>query len=89
MDSEGSGSIDDLNRRAGEYIMQDKFNREFKIPATAAHGELTVSYAVGGLDRPDVPTVLFIGGMLGGRFLASVFDHVASKHEVRVVALDR
>ena len=75
--------------RAKQYITQEKFNRSFTLPATEAHGELSVTYAVGGLDSADAPTMLFIGGLFGGRFLASHVDYIFKKHKMKVVVTDR
>lgn len=74
---------------ANEYITQEKFNRSFTLPATEAHGELSVTYAVGGLDSADAPTMLFIGGMLGGRYIASNADYIGTKRGMRIVVIDR
>jgi hypothetical protein len=75
--------------RAHEYLSQDKFNRSLTLPATAAHDELTVTYAVGGVDSPDAPTLLFIGGMMGGRLMAAMADYIATKYSLRVIVSDR
>jgi hypothetical protein len=80
---------EELESRANEYISQEKFSRSLTLPATESHGELTVTYAVGGLDSVDAPTVLFIGGMFGGRYLASIADHVCTKLGMRIVVADR
>jgi hypothetical protein len=79
----------ELEARAAEYVGQERFNRRFTLPATEAHGELCVTYAVGGRDRADAPTLLFIGGMMGGRHLASMADHVCAEHGMRIVVTDR
>ncbi|KAK9486643.1 hypothetical protein V1527DRAFT_451042 [Lipomyces starkeyi] len=79
----------ELKSRAREFIAREKFNRRFTLPATDAHDELTVTYAVGGVDSDTAPTVLFIGGMFGGRFLASMADHVGQSLGMRIVVTDR
>ncbi|KAI8942330.1 hypothetical protein NX059_000409 [Plenodomus lindquistii] len=79
----------ELESRAKEFITRGKFNRRFTLPATDAHDELTVTYAVGGVDTDNALTVLFIGGMYGGRLLASVFDHVGHSLRMRIVVVDR
>ncbi|ORY64304.1 uncharacterized protein BCR38DRAFT_458026 [Pseudomassariella vexata] len=79
----------ELESRAREYIAQEKFNRRFTLPATDAHDELTVTYAVGGVDSDTAPTVLFIGGMYGGRLLVSMTDHVGQSLGMRIVVIDR
>ncbi|KAH8879370.1 hypothetical protein GQ53DRAFT_756098 [Thozetella sp. PMI_491] len=84
-----SATQKELQSRAEEYVKQEKFTRTFKLPATAQHAELTVSYAIGGVDSPSAPTVLFISGMYGGRFLASFADYPAEKMGMRAVVVDR
>ncbi len=79
----------ELRARATEYVAQETFNRRLTLPATDAHGELTVTYAVGGRDSDAAPTMLFIGGMFGGRMLASLAEHVGEKLGIRVVVTDR
>ena len=69
--------------RATKYNTQEKFNRSFTLPATEAHGELSVKYAVGGLDSADAPTMPFIRGMMGGRYLTSNAGYVGTKHGMR------
>ncbi|RYP14241.1 hypothetical protein DL765_006521 [Monosporascus sp. GIB2] len=78
----------ELKSRAREFIAQEKFNRRFTLPATDAHDELTVTYAVGGVDSDTAPTVLFIGGMFGGRFLASMADYLGQSLGMRFVVTD-
>lgn len=84
-----STTLEDLESRANEYIAQERFNRSLTLPATDAHGKLTVAYAVGGLDSADAPTLLFIGGLFGGRLLASIADYVGTKLGMRIVVTDR
>jgi 2-phosphoglycerate kinase len=79
----------ELESRARSFVAQERFNRRFTLPATDAHDELTVTYAVGGVDTDTAPTVLFIGGMYGGRLLATTSDHVARRLGLRVVVVDR
>lgn len=79
----------ELETRAQEFVAQERFNRRFTLPATDAHDELTVTYAVGGVDSDTAPTLLFIGGLYGGRRLATVFDYVAQSLGMRVVVVDR
>lgn len=84
-----SAAAGDLDSRASRFIAQEKFNRSLTLPATDAHGELTVTYAIGGLDSAEAPTLLFIGGLFGGRLLASIVDYEATKLGVRIVVADR
>lgn len=79
----------ELESYAREFIARESFNRRFTVPATDAHDELTVTYAVGGVDTDTAPTVLFIGGMYGGRLLATMTDHVGQSLGMRIVVVDR
>ncbi len=79
----------ELQARAEDYVRQEKFNRRLTLPATAKHGELVVSYALAGADSESAPGALFIGGLYGGRFLATIADHAAKKLGMRVVVIDR
>lgn len=79
----------DLKSRANAFIQNEKFTRRLTLAATEAHGELTVTYAVGGLDSETAPTMLLIGGMFGGRHLAAVADYVGEKLGMRIVVTDR
>jgi hypothetical protein len=84
-----------LPSRAADYIAHDRFHRRFVLPATADHGELQVSYAdVGRLPKQDDrgtrhPTVLFIPGMFGTRYLGAWMHTIAEKLGVRVLMVDR
>lgn len=72
-----------------ERLAPIKFHQIFKIPATETHSELKVSYAIAGPSDENVPTILFVAGMLGIRWLAFLFDHVATVEGVRVILIDR
>ncbi|KAJ8070848.1 hypothetical protein OCU04_001211 [Sclerotinia nivalis] len=72
-----------------ERLAPIKFHKIFKIPATETHLELKVSYAIAGPSDKNVPTILFVAGMLGVRWLAFSFDHVATVEGVRIIFIDR
>lgn len=82
-------SPEQLRTRARDYIALEKFNRRFILPAKDNHGELTVTYAVAGKDCDSAPTILFIGGLYGGRYLATMADYISAKQGVRFVVADR
>ncbi|KAH8660407.1 hypothetical protein BX600DRAFT_467671 [Xylariales sp. PMI_506] len=84
-----SATPQELESRAKAFIAQEQFNRSFTLAATEAHGELNVTYAVGGVDSAAAATLLFIGGMFGGRYMATMADHLGKKLGVRVVVTDR
>lgn len=78
-----------LQVEARELLAPIKFHRIFKVPATANHPELKVSYAVAGPLDENAPALLFVAGMLGIRWLAFFFDHVAMEEGVRIIFIDR
>ncbi|KAF3391221.1 hypothetical protein F1880_007796 [Penicillium rolfsii] len=80
---------DQLQARSRDFIAREKFNRRFTLPATDDHGELIVTYAVAGKDVDSAPTILFIGGLYGGRYLATMADYLCEKKGVRFVVADR
>jgi hypothetical protein len=82
-------TTEQLQTRSRDFIAREKFNRRFTLPATDDHGELTVTYAVAGEDCDTAPTILFIGGLYGGRYLATMADYISEKKGVRFVVADR
>ncbi|KAI0014965.1 hypothetical protein F4780DRAFT_766133 [Xylariomycetidae sp. FL0641] len=88
---------DDTPRaQALRYIANERFHRRFALPATADHGDLTVSFADVGAaaaspGTPPVapPVALFMPGMFASRFLGVCVHAVAAKLGVRVLVVDR
>ncbi|KAL6812852.1 alpha/beta-hydrolase [Trichoderma sp. SZMC 28013] len=81
--------------QALSYISDPRFSQEFILPRTSARDSITVCYADLGF-KPETPTasrctptVLFIPGMFGSRYIGSLLDPVARKFGVRVVVIDR
>ncbi|QSZ33829.1 hypothetical protein DSL72_005401 [Monilinia vaccinii-corymbosi] len=74
---------------ARELLAPIRFHRLFKVPATAKHLELKVSYAIAGSSDENAPAILFVAGMFAVRWLAFFFDHVAAEEGVRVLFIDR
>ncbi|KAB8664834.1 hypothetical protein FH972_026258 [Carpinus fangiana] len=78
-----------------EAACRADLHRSFTLPASAAHTTLRVSYSIAGpsvsndATSPSIPTLLFIGGMFGGRYMCSSLNHLATRIGVRVVAVDR
>ena len=72
-----------------KYVSRPRFHQRLALPATDAHGELEVTYAVGGSQDPSAPTLLFVGGMFGGRYVAVLSDYICREMGVRVVSVDR
>ncbi len=66
-----------------------KFHQIFTLPATDNHGPLKITYSIAGPQYGDVPTVLFIGGMFGTRWMGIGMDSFAEKEGVRVLFIDR
>lgn len=76
------------------YLSDPRFSQELTLPATADSPALTVSYADVGFtpepaDSRSTPTMLFIPGMFGSRYISSIFDPIARKLGVRVLVADR
>lgn len=83
------------HEEALRYLSNERFHRRFTLPATADHGELTVSYSDVGR-MPDAaatgsnhPTILFMPGMFASRYLGVSFHEIAHKLGVRVLIVDR
>ena len=77
--------------QAVELIAQRKFHQIFTLPATGSHGPLKVTYSILGPPvEEDAPTVVFCGGMFGSRYpFMLIINHLAEKHGVRVLCIDR
>lgn len=78
-----------LRSAAAEYVGQARFHHRLTLPATDAHVELTVTYAIAGAQSASANTVFFIGGMMGGRYLATLIDFMGEKLGLRIVVVDR
>lgn len=85
--SGAQGGLPQMN--AAEFVDRPRFHQRLTLPATDDHGELTVSYAIAGCQDASAPTVLFIGGMFGGRYTAVMCDYIGEKMGIRIVATDR
>ena len=75
------------------YISDARFHRQFILPPAADHGALTFTYADVG-HTPEIsghsrPTILFMPGMFGSRYLAIPMHAIATKLGVRVLVVDR
>lgn len=93
-----STATDSASHPALDLIQNERMHREITLPATATHDALNVSYAdVGQLPdessaasvAADHPTILFIPGMFGSRFLGLTLHTIAEKRGVRVLIVDR
>jgi pimeloyl-ACP methyl ester carboxylesterase len=70
-------------------ISRISFHQSLSLPATLSHGPLRVTYAISGSEDENAPTVLLLGGMFGGRWIAVPAHHLALRDGVRVVCVDR
>ncbi|KAM0514463.1 hypothetical protein ACHAPE_006756 [Trichoderma viride] len=81
--------------QALSYLSDPRFSQELTLPATADSPALTVSYADVGFspetpaDSQNTPTMLFIPGMFGSRYIGALLDPIARKFGVRVLVVDR
>ncbi|KFZ13069.1 hypothetical protein V502_06784 [Pseudogymnoascus sp. VKM F-4520 (FW-2644)] len=72
-----------------EYVCAKRMHQSFTIPGTETRKPLKVTYAVAGLENDDAPTVVFISGMYGMRWVALSWHHIALRVGVRLVCVDR
>ncbi|KAL6856806.1 alpha/beta-hydrolase [Trichoderma novae-zelandiae] len=81
--------------QALSYISDPRFTQKFSLPERESQDAITVSFAdvgfkpVGPTASRSTPTVLFIPGMFGSRYIGAVLDPVARKYGVRVLVIDR
>lgn len=80
---------EDARTQAIETLANRKFHHLFTLPSTPTHGPLKVTYSIAGIEKGDVPTILFCAGMFGGRWLALYTDYLATKGGVRILYFDR
>jgi len=70
-----------------------KYHQIFTLSATQTRGPMRVTYSIAGPEPrggdEDVPTVLFVGGMFGTRWMAVAINWLAEKEGVRVLFVDR
>lgn len=83
-------SISSAEERAIGIAAPRKLHQIFTLPATDKHEALKVSYSIAGPEAgEDVPTILFCGGMFGGRWMAPGHNFYAEKERVRLIFIDR
>lgn len=81
--------------QALSYLSNPRFSQKLTLPATADSPALNVSYADVGFspatpaDSRSTPTMLFIPGMFGSRYIGAILDPIARKFGVRVLVADR
>ncbi|KAL7811399.1 alpha/beta-hydrolase [Trichoderma gracile] len=81
--------------QALNYISDARFNQKFSLSNDENQEAITVSFADVGFkpesptDSRSTPTVLFIPGMFGSRYISAVLDPVARRYGVRVLVIDR
>ncbi|OBT69005.1 hypothetical protein VE03_01363 [Pseudogymnoascus sp. 23342-1-I1] len=72
-----------------EYVCAARMHHSLTIPGTETLKPLKVTYAIAGLENDDAPTVVFISGMYGMRWVALLWHHIALRAGVRLVCVDR
>lgn len=88
--------------RATELACDIRLHRSFHLAPNRSIGRtqtIRVSYSdvgysgcsspVGELSEPEIPVVLWAGGMFGGRYQAFANDDLCKKYRVRFLAIDR
>jgi len=66
-----------------------RFHQKIVFYSKTAQKEIRVTFATAGLQDKDAPTILFTGGMYGGRWNALYIDYLCNKKGVRVIIADR
>jgi hypothetical protein len=90
-----AASTTSVRDQALSYVSDPRFSQELTLPATADSPALTVSYADVGFspatpaDSRSTPTMLFIPGMFGSRYISALLDPIARKFGVRLLVADR
>lgn len=83
-------SISSAEEQAIGLLAARKLHQIFTLPATDKHEALKVSYSIAGPEAgEDVPTIMFCGGMFGGRWMAPWHNFYAEKQRVRIIFIDR
>ena len=90
-------SSKELTRRSAiEYASDIRFHQSFTLPPNPQAGRpapIRVTYADADHrhdKRSDGPTILCVGGMMGGRYMVSgSMDILAKRHGVRFLCVDR
>ncbi|OBT90814.1 hypothetical protein VE02_00381 [Pseudogymnoascus sp. 03VT05] len=72
-----------------EYVCATRMHHSLTIPGTETRKPLKVTYAIAGLENDDAPTVVFVSGMYGMRWVALLWHAVALRVGVRLVCVDR
>lgn len=74
-----------------EFASKSCFHQSFKLPETADHGPLRVTYATttNFETSKDAETVLWIGPMVSSRYFCFDLNHIAEKSGIRFIFVDR
>jgi hypothetical protein len=103
MSSSKSSANAELKEKILVSLSNGRLHHTLVLPATAVHGELLVTYSVvgAGADElplrpiPDgkmdgkIPTIIWVGPMMGGRWQGANTHHLASQEGIRIVYVDR
>ncbi|KAL2419959.1 hypothetical protein ABEF95_009476 [Exophiala dermatitidis] len=66
-----------------------RFHRRISFYSDSVQSTINVTYGVAGVMDRNVPTLLFAGGMYGGRWNAPWVDYLCRQKGVRVIFIDR
>jgi pimeloyl-ACP methyl ester carboxylesterase len=73
----------------GAFVAAKRFHQSISFHSATVQETITVTFAVAGGQEPGTPTVLFAGGLYGGRYNALWIDHLCQQKRVRVIVPDR
>lgn len=71
------------------FAAASRFHHSLKFDSKTTQKPLRVTYATVGCQDSDSPTILFAGGLYGGRWNGLWIDHLCQQKKVRVVIIDR
>ncbi|KAF7712321.1 Alpha/beta hydrolase fold-1 domain-containing protein [Penicillium ucsense] len=71
------------------FVAAKRFHQSLCFPSATVQKTIRVTFAIAGCQEPGTPTVLFAGGLYGGRWNALWIDHLCQQKRVRVVIPDR
>ncbi|CEJ57903.1 hypothetical protein PMG11_06580 [Penicillium brasilianum] len=71
------------------FVGAKRFHNSLCFHSETVQKSIRVTFATAGCQEPGTPTILFAGGLYGGRWNALWIDHLCQQKRVRVVIPDR
>ncbi|EHY56725.1 hypothetical protein HRR83_002192 [Exophiala dermatitidis] len=87
--SSDEGSLDVDIESVTAFASLIRFHRRITFYSDSVQCTINVTYGVAGVIERNAPTLLFAGGMYGGRWNAPWVDYLCRQKGVRVIFIDR